>query len=324
MFEKFFKKDIPEFATKNDLLIKILKDNLAVFANLLNENDSIVIFIVDDDNNIKYVNKGFLKITNYTDEPVGKNLREFVSKNFNELLEMLDHSLSSVSLDLFDFKNKVYICLKGIFLKASNYSIFIVSKNFYRADKLAYRIIESTKEANKLRMQLSELESQLKETVSELTYKDVLTNIYNRRYCEDYLKTEIEKCKRYKTFLSIILIDIDNFKSINATYGRSIGDLVLKSFAKLLQETLRDVDIVIRYEEDKFLIILPNTNYDGANKLIERIKKKVERTLFEKAFYLTLNAVAVECNELDDIESLINRAFALLKEKKYLKENNEL
>ncbi|GAB6184163.1 GGDEF domain-containing protein [Thermodesulfovibrio hydrogeniphilus] len=323
MFKKFLKKDTSENFITEDLMANLIREKFNIFAKSLQDNDAIVVFIVDDNYDIKYVNKGFLKITNYLDNPIDKNIRDFTSKKLNELPEILENNFINSSIDLLDFKNKIYNALKGVSLKVGNYIVFIITKSFYKADKLTAKIIQSTKEANELKLKLAELDKKFQETLTELTYKDILTGLYNRKYLAEYLPIEIEKYKRYKNALSIVLLDINQLKYINLNYGRTTGDLLLKSFSKLIHEIIRNVDWAVRYEEDEFIIVLPITNYEGAGKLIDRIKKKVERTLFEKAFTLTINAVAVECNELDDYDSLINRAFALLKESKYFNKNNQ-
>ncbi|NPA87696.1 MAG: diguanylate cyclase [Epsilonproteobacteria bacterium] len=99
---------------------------------------------------------------------------------------------------------------------------------------------------------------------------DKLTQIYNRRGCEKFLKS-------YKDY-SIILIDIDHFKQINDTYGHDIGDKILQEFGKLLKSSVRANDIVCRWGGEEFLIILPHTSYENATEVAEKIRKKVEET----------------------------------------------
>ncbi|WP_170151113.1 diguanylate cyclase [Caminibacter pacificus] len=99
---------------------------------------------------------------------------------------------------------------------------------------------------------------------------DKLTQIYNRRGCEKFLKS-------YKDY-SIILIDIDHFKQINDTYGHDIGDKILQEFGKLLKSSVRANDIVCRWGGEEFLIILPHTSYENAAEVAEKIRKKVEET----------------------------------------------
>ncbi|MFB6088469.1 MAG: diguanylate cyclase [Candidatus Aenigmatarchaeota archaeon] len=111
----------------------------------------------------------------------------------------------------------------------------------------------------------------------ELAEKDPLTEICNYRKFYDSLKEEMEKSRRYDHELSILLIDVDNFKEYNDTKGHVEGDKLLKKIAELLKEESRAADVVCRYGGDEFSIILPETDKEGAKKLVRRIKESYER-----------------------------------------------
>ena len=110
---------------------------------------------------------------------------------------------------------------------------------------------------------------------------DTLTRLYNRQALTKKIHNEIQRAKRYNEPLSILLIDIDDFKKINDTYGHFVGDFVLKSLARILKENLREIDIVGRWGGEEFLILLPNTDSDEAVFIAERIKKEVNEHVFE-------------------------------------------
>ncbi|GEM_PF-1662027 len=318
MFKNLFKKEETSSVEKldTDILGSLIREKPDIFKKALYQNERIVLILTDITLEIKYVNNGFFSLTNYSENPVGKSLKDFVPNYIKVLPTPSSDEPIDVSIYLRDFKNKIDLCFSGSAFKINNHFCFILGKKFFKAEEFSKKIIETNREINELKQKISELQTKLKESTSKYLHKDLLTDVYNRVYLEEHLPKEIEKFKRYKIPLSLLLIDIDDFKSVNINYGRTAGDRVLKSFAKNLLETFRNVDWVVRYEEDKFIIVLSNTIYDDSLKALERVKKKIERTLFEKAFSLSIRAVAVECNELDDYESLINRAFSLLRENK--------
>lgn len=111
----------------------------------------------------------------------------------------------------------------------------------------------------------------------ELSIKDYLTGAYSRRFLEQYLEKELFKSKRMGTPLSVIFMDIDKFKEINDTFGHVYGDNVLKTLVKTVNETIRSMDVIARYGGDEFVIVLPETNFENAQKVIERITKNLEK-----------------------------------------------
>jgi two-component system cell cycle response regulator len=111
----------------------------------------------------------------------------------------------------------------------------------------------------------------------ELGYQDGLTNAYNRRYFDERLKHEIDRCSRKKTDLVCLFIDIDFFKNVNDSYGHQAGDAVLITLVALMREQVRSSDIVARYGGEEFAIILPDTGIQLAHEVAERIRSQVEK-----------------------------------------------
>ena len=111
----------------------------------------------------------------------------------------------------------------------------------------------------------------------DMNLRDSLTGAYNRRFMTNRLDEEFERHRRYSRSLSLLMIDIDHFKTINDTYGHLCGDIILKSVANGISSILRKVDLLVRYGGEEFCGILPETNLDSAMILAERIRRTVEK-----------------------------------------------
>ena len=110
---------------------------------------------------------------------------------------------------------------------------------------------------------------------------DSLTSIYNRRYLEQRLSEEVDRAARYQAPLSVMMLDIDHFKSINDTWGHQAGDKILSEFRELIKSSVRVSDIVARYGGEEFLILAPSTDAEAAYNLAERIRENTEKHNFE-------------------------------------------
>ncbi|MCX7793205.1 MAG: sensor domain-containing diguanylate cyclase [Thermodesulfovibrionales bacterium] len=120
----------------------------------------------------------------------------------------------------------------------------------------------------------------LYQKMAELVITDDLTKLFNTRYLHRTLDTEIYRCDRYKTSLSLIFMDVDHFKQINDTYGHLVGSKLLVEIAQLLLKHLRSADIVARYGGDEYVIVLPQTPPDAAARITERLRKNIEQNIF--------------------------------------------
>jgi len=118
--------------------------------------------------------------------------------------------------------------------------------------------------------------------LEELSVTDPLTKLYNRGFWGNVFKQEIKRLSRGNNQLSCIMLDIDFFKKINDTYGHTIGDFILIETAKILKTLPRTSDIVARYGGEEFVILLPETGKEGAIILAEKIRNKIEETVFKK------------------------------------------
>ncbi len=124
---------------------------------------------------------------------------------------------------------------------------------------------------------------ELRDKLKTLSTTDELTGLHNRRYLLERMEQEISRAKRYATPLSLLLFDLDFFKTVNDIYGYEWGDVLLKSVADKLRQVIRKEDILTRYGDEEYIVVLPNTAEDNAFLFAERFRKEVERMEFVPA-----------------------------------------
>jgi len=145
---------------------------------------------------------------------------------------------------------------------------------------------------------------------------DALTGLRNRGYLEERLTEEISQARRYRSSMCLIMIDVDNFKSYNDSFGHPAGDAVLKSVANVFRETLRTADVAARYGGEEFAILLPHTAIDEATVIAERIRQQVERTEFDHRRVTISLGIASYSKEFDEPKDWITAADMALYEVK--------
>lgn len=153
----------------------------------------------------------------------------------------------------------------------------------------------------------------LKEKLQRQAITDSLTGLYNRRYFNDQCVREFSHCKRSKSTMSIIVIDIDWFKSINDKYGHPVGDVVLQQASKIYKSCLRKENILCRTGGEEFAILLPNTSHEAATVLAERIRQTQEEKAlvgkWEGAIKLSISLGVSALQDKDkSFEDLLRRA----------------
>ena len=149
-----------------------------------------------------------------------------------------------------------------------------------------------------------------------LSITDELTQLYTRRHLKSVLAQEFERAKRYGTIVTIAMIDIDNFKSVNDKYGHLAGDYILKEVSKIFINTLRKTDFVYRYGGEEICILMPETLVEKAFIPLERLRKTIENRdfVFEgKKIKVTVSiGASTYGKEMRDPNELIERADAVL------------
>ena len=121
---------------------------------------------------------------------------------------------------------------------------------------------------------------ELRDKLKVVSTTDELTGLHNRKYMQERLDQEISRARRYGTKLSCLLFDLDFFKVVNDIYGYEWGDVLLRSIADKLKQLIRKEDILTRYGDEEFLLILPNTSEENAFLFGERFRREVEKMEF--------------------------------------------
>ncbi|MGC8871271.1 MAG: sensor domain-containing diguanylate cyclase [Caldimicrobium sp.] len=239
--------------SKTDSLDFNLSDPCLLFQILENLGSSVM--VVDLERKIRYINQKVEELTGY-------NKKELIDRSLQELLFLI------FSQDLCQFERilKENKCEFDTLLRKKDGTTFFahVIATVLKYEKKAVGIVVNFFDITE--------KKELEKSLYEAAITDYLTGLYNRRYLELFLKREKAISDRYNLPFSIILLDLDNFKLINDIYGHEIGDKVLVEVAKLLKDNLRSTDIIGRWGGEEFLIILPNTNFEQALNVAEKLR----------------------------------------------------
>lgn len=151
---------------------------------------------------------------------------------------------------------------------------------------------------------------------------DAMTGLYNKSYLLRATLLEVERNERYGQPFAVIFIDLDNFKQINDTLGHKIGDLVLIKVAETIKKTVRTIDVPVRYGGDEFVILLPQTAYEGAKILLERIKENVSLIDTRSKIKVGISGgISIFPDDSEELEQLFELADSRMYKNKELNKN---
>jgi diguanylate cyclase (GGDEF)-like protein len=153
---------------------------------------------------------------------------------------------------------------------------------------------------------------QLEHQLKDASQQDPLTGVANRRYFFERAADEFSRAQRFKRDLSLVMLDIDLFKKVNDRWGHDIGDRVIQSLCETINSILREVDLLARIGGEEFVVIVPDTNIDGAFQLAERLRQSVAASTIkegEECITFTISAgVAAVSSEDMSIQETLKRA----------------
>ncbi|MFA6740191.1 MAG: GGDEF domain-containing protein [Arcobacteraceae bacterium] len=307
----YFKEIIKE---KNRNKIVLNEKNYLLFSKKIQINSLYVVAFIEEDNIINKIND--------------------LQKYNNKLAYMVISSVLIFYIIFFfylsfkakKFVDKINAPLLNIVEITKNLGIKKDIKNLescgiFEIDRLSTNfnnmMVELDTRTNKL-----VLEEAKRVYQEKLANTDPLTGAYNRRYLNEFSFEYLKIVKRENKDLSLLLLDLDDFKKINDTFGHEIGDMVIKKVVEISKNSIRESDLIIRFGGDEFIILLPNTNIQSARFVANKIINKINEYNQNKEFYFSVSIGSAHYQVNDDsIDNIILRADESLYEAKKIGKN---
>lgn len=324
----FFLSEKKDYFTKGD---ELFLEGLASHVPLMFQKASTFEKLEKNNNKLKRLQKAGKKLNSTikydeTLEVVKKVFVDFLDKEDNlfmfyyKRMEERDEALSLESQQNFRYRanESVKIDMKMIVLQCAKRGEILSFNNYFCKESLEHLLLIPIKLQNKIigvivtnqeeEVELEKMNLSLINTLANqiavalensIMYnkmknkaiKDGLTQLYNHSYFQEFLTKEVNRSLRTKSSLSILLMDIDNFKHFNDTYGHQAGDEVLRELARTLENNAREYDLVARYGGEEFVVVLPETDEEKAISIGQRFNKVI-REMEVKYNDLTLNITA--------------------------------
>lgn len=277
-----------------------LKDS-GQFLTALMDNLVSAVFVVDRNLNFQAYNQSFIDLFHKTEEDIADRLCDGTSgcracKLRDSLPEALTFKIPAYKERL---TQKFHVGDREL-IRYFLYSTQYIKVN---GESLILVILDDVSH---------QVEADLK--LKRMAITDGLTGLYNHKYLYSRLEEEYTRAKRYGNTLSVLVLDIDRFKTINDTYGHQRGDEALAKVGEVIKENLRQIDSAGRYDRVEFMVILPQTTLENALSTAERIRSTTESQVFaQEGFKITLSGGLAEFTKKDKSPlHLIDRAEHLL------------
>lgn len=254
------------------------KANCNLVFNYLDRVSNICVVLFDEQLLIVDCNRAFKKIIGTGDGPVGKKFGSYLlAEDRNLKIAPPREGFQELRFTLISDRQEQSNMLGYLARTKDGYLLFCErawvteDKIFEEVSKINNQLANMTRELNKKNIALEKANA----TISKLARNDSLTGCYNRRYGLELLDRQMKLSQRNQISLLLAFLDIDNFKTINDTFGHDEGDKVLKEVTGLLKSNLREVDIICRMGGDEFLLAFP----DSSLQEVPLIRKRLEKSL---------------------------------------------
>ncbi len=219
----------------------------------------------------------------------GSDLEGYLSQNedfsvrVKDCAEIKEYAVLNPSLVIFDLPDEdaqnILMTTKftvPVLIKSDK----ILDVSFVRAEAYDYILAPINNKELDIRINNLLKVKELRDSIDLVSTTDELTGLFNRKYLHQRLEAELSRSKRYNISLSCLLLDIDYFKVINDMYGYDCGDVLLKDLAEIMTKHVRKEDVLTRYGDEEFIILLPNTDEEHAYLFAERLRRDIAKFEF--------------------------------------------
>lgn len=262
--------------------------------------DSIIVHNLDG--NIIYVNEAACQTRGYTkDELLGMRVQDLDYHTEKNVDEIYKENLKNAKKQL-EKNHKAVIEVMHKTKEGKVIPIEMTCKIVEEKDK-SY-IISIARDISALKAMNKKLQ--------KLATTDNLTGIYNRHKFEEMFSIELERVLRYKSPLTLIMLDIDHFKRVNDTYGHDVGDYVIKNIVDIVKKNIRNIDIFVRWGGEEFIILCPETDSLSAATLAQKLRSAIDDASFDKVGNITCSFGVTSFKDNESKDSFIKRSDSAL------------
>jgi diguanylate cyclase (GGDEF)-like protein len=301
-------------------MAQIVERYPTLLAQFLDLSGTSILLLTDEEYTVTFCNDGLMRKMHLPQKPVGAHIGSVLCPlEDGELSLIVSRQANGLVPQIFR------LCYTEILFRCYSHKIeggYLVLGD--RVGSTENEIIESmahlNNELSAMSRELSKKNRELQRAnakIVELSRTDPLTGLSNRRYFQERFQEGLAMAKRHGLDLSLLLMDLDNFKRINDTHGHTVGDKVLQSFGRIIAATCRTEDLPARFGGEEFIVLMPQTSGREAQAVEERLRSRIAETgALPAPDGVTFSAGIVQYAKGDSEESMISNADRALYEAK--------